>query len=61
MSYPLAFLFLLLYLLMCQILPLRAETNRKFLEQNQQQNRIYTDNFDKNTIDTSSKMKGSYE
>ena len=61
MTYPLAFLFLLLYLLMCQILPLKAESKRIYLEQNQQQNKIYKNNFDKVSIDTSSQTKGSYE
>ena len=61
MSYPLAFLFLLLYLLMCQILPLKAEVKGIHSEQNQHQSKIYTDNFDKKSIDTSSQTKGSYE
>jgi len=61
MSYPLAFLFLLLYLLMCQILPLKADIKGGYLEHNPQQNKIYTNNFDKNSIDRSSQPKGSYE
>ncbi|MFQ6723195.1 MAG: hypothetical protein ACLRFH_02195 [Opitutales bacterium] len=46
---------------MCQILPLKAEVKGGYLEHNPQQNKIFRDNFDKNSIDTSSQTKGSYE
>lgn len=40
MSYPLALLFLLFYLLMCQILPLKASGNTSFLKQKKSSNHI---------------------
>lgn len=61
MSYPLAFLFLLLYLLMCQILPLKAEVRNVFLEHDQQVNSIKKLTFYKLSSNVSSQTKGNYE
>lgn len=62
MSYPLAFLFLLLYLLMCQILPLKAETrNVVYWEQNQQKSHNKDVTFNRISNHVSSQTKGSYE
>ena len=61
MSYPLAFLFLLLYLLMCQILPLKAEVRNVFLEHDQQVNSIKKLIFYKLSSNVSSQTKGNYE
>ncbi len=51
MSYPLALLFLLLYLLMCQILPLKAAGNTIFSGEEKSSNHIVfcTNDFKKNS------------